>query len=130
MSSIETIECDDISDIVEKVFSKPPSPPNSYRIELIDYTPDTALQTFRTLGQILTHGIVYLYGNENENVNISDLTITQLKTIQDYMKSFGWVVIVNPKSYSDHPNALPHMLKIPNKETNVYVQLIFEPLYR
>jgi hypothetical protein len=118
---VSDVECDNIIEVVENVFSKPPPQPYSYRMQIVGS--QTQHDIFRTLGQFLTHGIVYLYGN----TDITTLTPSQIDTLQQYIKAFGWKAIINPILTSNHPLALPYMLKIPVPNNITYVTIIFEP---
>lgn len=112
-------ESDDLNDMIEKIFTPIPSPPHSIQLEITNASDSHAL--FKTLGQILTHGIVYLYGNEyldTKNLNIDKL--------QQYMASIGWKCVLDPISPEKHPRALPYQLVIPTGVDRVRV--IFEPL--
>lgn len=120
----EVIVTDDVFEVVSQVFSQPPKSPYTYQMD-IDAPDLNPHKIFQTLGQFLTHGIVYLYG---EDVDITTLTPQQLDTIQDYLKSFGWQAVIQPTSPANHPNALPYMLSLPIK-SGAYINIIFEPLF-
>lgn len=113
------IECDDLNDMIEKIFTPIPSPPQSIQLEITNASDSHAV--FKTLGQILTHGIVYLYGDDR--LNQTKLDIDKL---QQYMASIGWKCVLDPISPENHPRALPYQLVIPTGVDRVRV--IFEPL--
>ena len=77
----------------------------------------TPYNIFRMLGQVLTHGIVYLYGNDVRSVDI--------QLVQSYMNSFGWKVLINPDTLNAGPNVLPYVLKL--GVNNQSVDVCFEP---
>lgn len=118
--------CDDVLQLVEIIFSKEPKSPYSYRFDVTN-----PHDMFRTLGQFLTHGITFLYG---DNVKVDTMSYSQVEKIQSYLKSFGWVAVINPQSVQNHPDALPYFLKIPrhkstsNQDSDCdFVNIIFEP---
>ena len=131
----ETIHCNDVMDMLNKVLSQPPAPPNTYLID-VDHTNDdnkdnrmnnsssSSHVIFQTLGQFLTHGIVWLYGDQ---IDILDLTPEQIQTLQKYLNAFGWQAVINPVHPNYHPQALPFMLTFPSSKTKTNVNVIFEP---
>jgi len=120
------INCKNIEDLVNKVFSIPPPEPHQYCLNLDGA--QSPHDIFRSLGQILTHGLVYLYGPE---VNLLTLTTSQIQTVQSYLRGFGYQALVNPKNPSDHPSALPWLLKLPTPQGQDvhYVNIAFEAFY-
>lgn len=112
------IVCSSVDELVSRVFTPIPSPPHSIQLEILNA--QNSHDIFRTLGQLLTYGVVFLYGN---NVCLNDIDTHRL---QQYMASVGWKIILDPKSSTDHPRALPYLLCIPNGD--LYVNVIFEPL--
>lgn len=103
-----------VEDLVEELFSQPPKPPASIQLEILNTSSNTH-DVFRTLGQILTHGLVYLYGPDPSFEQID------LSLVQQYMHSIGWHPVVNPKNPKAHPRALPYQLVISNW------RIVFEP---
>jgi hypothetical protein len=111
-----------VDELVRRVFTPMPQPPHSIQLELLNAASTTTSHAiFQTLGQLLTHGIVYLYGT---NVNIEDVNI---KRLQQYLASVGWRAIVNPSSAYQYPKALPYLLYITLQ--NKSIKVAFEPLY-
>ena len=126
-NNTEFIECKDVLEMVEQVFSQDPKLPNTFQIDLeTDSGMDEKHQVFRTLGQFLTHGMVFLYGDD---VNVGDLTDNQIKKLKDYMLSLGWKAIINPPlSPDNYPLSLPWKLSIPiSASQQVFAHVIFEP---
>ena len=103
-------------DLVSTLFSREPQPPRSIQLEFTNDADSHAI--FQTLGRLLTHGIVYLYGHDSDRNEID------VHKIQQYMASIGWHVVINPTHPSDYPRALPWSLTLPTYQ----VQVIFEPL--
>jgi hypothetical protein len=112
------IDCNDLNDMIEKIFTPTPNPPHSIQLEITNASDSHAV--FKTLGQLLTHGIVYLYGNDYKT------TALDIDRLQQCMASIGWKFVLNPISPEQHPRALPYQLVIPIGMDNVRV--IFEPL--
>jgi len=123
----ETINTGDLESTVKTIFSSDPRPPNSVRFDLHpeDLAGDSIPHaTFRLLGQILTHGIVYLFG---PNVSLSSLSPDDILFLKEHMYSLGYTVLFgdnNIKNYSKRPEnqklILPWILKIrdsPNSST-------------
>ena len=108
-------EATDIHKLVSTVFSKPPGEPNTCVLDVESTM--TPYDIFRMLGQVLTHGIVYLYGNDVRSVDI--------QLVQSYMNSFGWKVLINPDTLNAGPNVLPYVLKL--GVNNQSVDVCFEP---
>jgi hypothetical protein len=46
--------------------------------------------------------------------------------MQQYLHAFGWKAVINPTGPQDHPDALPHMLRLPNG-VGTFVNVVFEP---
>ena len=117
----------DLAALVEKVFTPRPQPPHSLQLEIVNGHDQYAI--FRTLGQLLTHGIVHLYGPE-----VGDLSHLDVPRLQQYMASVGWTCILNPSATRTyHPQALPWILRIPvgdhsDARNRTYVNVVFEPL--
>jgi len=118
----ETIECDDLEGFVAGLFGADPKPPNTVALDLVNpeevnagNTRDALHGCFRLLGQILTRGILYKYGNE---VSLSELTPAQIGTLKSYMHSLGYEVWIDGEItlFSHEPkhqnNLLPWILKI------------------
>jgi len=108
----------DLDQLIQTVFGQGPLPPHAIQLEL-DSSHATPRDVFRTLGQLLTHGIVFLYGEEAAGL---DVTI-----LQQYMASVGWRAIVNPRCHADHPQALPYVLVIPTGTPGSTIRVAFEP---
>lgn len=118
-----------LDDFIAQLFSREPQPPCSISVCLSENATNEH-DVFRSLGQILTHGIVYLY---SENVNLQAMSQTDIKKLQEYFQSFGWsfIILKNDNDISQHPRALKYKLRIPlyRAPTTTYVDVIFEPFY-
>jgi hypothetical protein len=109
----QTVDCD-LDELVSRVFGSTPLPPHSIQLEITNATDNHAV--FQTLGQLLTHGLVYMYG---ENINLQDIDIVK---VQQYLASVGWKAVLNPTDPNKHPRALPYQLVIGD------IRVIFEPI--
>lgn len=105
--------------LVKLVFGQEPRPPHSIQLEIDDA--NNPHDIFRTLGQLLTHGILFLYGEEESTASVVDI-----EQIQRYLASIGWKAIINPSSPENHPRVLPYVLAIPIHQT--CIRVAFEPL--
>ena len=114
------IDCQDILEVVQTIFSAPPQPPFTYQMEIHDMTPDSQHQLFQILGQFLTHGMTFLYGE-----NPDTWGEVQIQTLQEYLHSIGWEAVIKPQHGKHYPNSLPYKLCIPYR--GEYVEVIFEP---
>lgn len=98
-------EYDNITEIVEEIFSKPPGVPNSIQLQLEEETADIANRQgvqefiFHMLYMITFKGIEKLYGHKNVQV----LTESQFDNIQDYVKSYGYVITVHTNGTNRTP---------------------------
>jgi hypothetical protein len=110
----QTVDCRDLDDLVKRVFGSTPLPPHSIQLEITNATDIHAV--FKTLGQLLTHGLVYMYG---ENVNLQDIDVAK---VQQYLASVGWKAVLNPVDPKQYPRALPYQLVISG------IRVIFEPI--
>lgn len=106
----------DLDHLVQLVFGQEPLPPRSIQLEIDNA--DSPHDVFQTLGQLLTHGIVYLYGQTASKHPDMD-------KLQQYLASVGWRAIVNPSSCKNYPRALPYLLSIPSN--NSFIRVAFEP---
>ena len=116
----------DLDRLVQLVFGQDPRPPHSIQLEIDNAkdpttgrvpTSSDSHDIFRTLGQLLTHGVLFLYGEETSHVDVEKL--------QQYLASVGWKAIMNPSSPENHPQALPYVLAIPMHDH--FVRVAFEP---
>jgi hypothetical protein len=102
----ETVDCKDIDDLVTKLFSKPPGKPCSVVLDVQETTnvEEYEKTIFRTLGQILTRGLLYKFGND---LALQELTATQIQDMKDYMRSVGFDVLMNEEIQEKAPGLLP-----------------------
>ena len=83
----------DFDEIISNIFLNPPK--NSKSIQLIfdDIKDEQVL--FKKLVEILVKGMKILFSNNNENVNLQDLTDEDFLKIKLYFMSFGFDIIYN-----------------------------------
>lgn len=116
---------------IPEIFSRPPALPHSYQLQLASDIPSyETLEhvVFQTLGELLTHGILFLYGNQ---YHLSD---SDIQLLTDYLASFGFSAVFQFQPF-EHPEriprALPYILKIPcNVDKTTYCHVIFYPLLK
>lgn len=119
----KTVECEDIHNLVEKIFSKPPEEKNKYVV--LPKNAESAHDIFKFLGQFLTFGITYIYG---DNVDIRNLSNNEIQTLNKYIESIGFKTYINSTPLPSNKNILPWVLKLPTLQgqTKNYVNIIFE----
>jgi hypothetical protein len=131
MNPENTVECEDISSLVDTIFSKPPGEVGSNRFDLDprDYHPETTDHVcFRLLGQLFTRGLLYLFG---DNVSLDDLTQSQLSLIQQYLASFGYTALIDDTIplAAKKDNVLPWILQIRHPPgQGQYHKVVFQTL--
>lgn len=102
-SDTETI--DNIQEIAEGIFSRPPGLPNSIQLQLEDVTADIAEQegidnfVFNILYLITFRGIEILFGHKK----VHDLTEKQYRLLNDYTRSYGYRLIVHANNSTNTP---------------------------
>jgi hypothetical protein len=96
---------DNIVEIAEEIFSKPPGPPNSIQLELEEDTSYMARDVgiadfvFQILYLITFNGIEKLYGHKN----VQRLSESEFLHIVDYVKSYGYVLTVEANDTNKTP---------------------------
>jgi len=83
----------DFDDIIENIFSNLPKDTKS--IQLIFDDIDNEELLFKKLVEILVKGMKILFSNNNETVNLPDLTDDDFIKLKIYFMSFGFDIIYN-----------------------------------
>ena len=100
------------------LFSKEPQEKNSIKLELSKPKEDIkiGLHIFQELLMIFTSGMKYLFGNGEETVSISKLSIDDITIINKYLASIGFTVIIEIFTIAEYLSnmKLPNYFK--NKE--------------
>jgi|TARA_B100001094_G_scaffold332846_1_gene406837 hypothetical protein len=100
------------------LFSKEPQEKNSIKLELSKPKEDIkiGLHIFQELLMIFTSGMKYLFGNGEETVSISKLSIDDITIINKYLASIGFIVIIEIFTIAEYLSnmKLPNYFK--NKE--------------
>ena len=108
----------DADDFTIFLFSKEPQEKNSIKLELSKPKEDIkiGLHIFQELLMIFTSGMKYLFGNGEETVSISKLSIDDITTINKYLASIGFIVIIEIFTIAEYLSnmKLPNYFK--NKE--------------
>ena len=76
----------DIHELVKKIFLNLPEPPNSNCISFDNYT---LKETFEDILTFLVEGLKIKYANEENKVNLYNMTDAQMQHINNYMNSIG-----------------------------------------
>ena len=108
----------DADDFTIFLFSKEPQEKNSIKLELSKPKEDIkiGLHIFQELLMIFTSGMKYLFGNGEETVSISKLSIDDITIINKYLASIGFIVIIEIFTIAEYLSnmKLPNYFK--NKE--------------
>ncbi len=119
-------EVDNIDEIAEAIFSKPPGPPNSVQLQLEDLTAEIAEQegvdnfVFNILCLLTFKGMQKLYGHKN----IIELNEREFLNILDYVKSYGYTLEIRANDTDYTPWQLQSR-GIPVRRYNIF----FDKLY-
>lgn len=96
---------DNLDEIVESIFSKPPGPKRSIQLQLEEYTADLAQKqgvddfVFNILCLLTFKGMQRLYGHKN----LLELTNNEFNTIQKYIESCGYKLQVYGNDTNENP---------------------------
>tara|TARA_Y100000996_G_scaffold376929_1_gene328638 strand:+ start:292 stop:744 length:453 start_codon:yes stop_codon:yes gene_type:complete len=106
----------DADDFTIYLFSKEPQEKNSIKLELSKPDKDIkiGLHIFQELLMIFTAGMKYLYAKGKESVNINELSMDDIKNINKYIASIGFIAIVEKFTIEEY---LSNM-KLPNYFVN------------
>jgi|TARA_B100001094_G_C18144937_1_gene780108 hypothetical protein len=106
----------DADDFTIYLFSKEPQEKNSIKLELSkpDKDIEIGLHIFQELLMIFTAGMKYLYAKGKESVNINELSMDDIKNINKYIASIGFIAIVEKFTIEEY---LSNM-KLPNYFVN------------
>lgn len=97
---------DNLDEIVEKIFSKPPKERCSIHLELEEETAEIAQGEnvegfiFNILFLITYKGMKKLYGKDKEIIN---LTKTEIMVIKDYVRSYGYELVIRGNNTDRDP---------------------------
>jgi hypothetical protein len=122
----EEIVMDSLEDLVSYVFRSPTPDPETYQLLLDGATNERDI--FRALGQILTHGMVYLYG---EQVEVHELSERNISHLRGCFKAMGFDVLIDPNDdQKNQVGVIPHILSLPapRGQTSNYVNVVFRHL--
>lgn len=98
-------DVDNINEIADAIFSRPPGAPHSIQLELEEETADIAEKEgvnnfiFNILYMITFKGIEKMYGHKN----VQRLTEMQFEYVQDYVKSYGYIITVDANNTHKTP---------------------------
>jgi hypothetical protein len=104
----ETVDCTDIDGVVARLFDQPPGPRHSVILDFQTHdVADPQKIIFRTLGQILTRGLLYKFG---QDVHLEDLAPAHIEEMKDYMRMVGYEVWIDEEIDQKASNTRPSQL--------------------
>uniref|UniRef100_A0A6C0DZH4 Uncharacterized protein n=1 Tax=viral metagenome TaxID=1070528 RepID=A0A6C0DZH4_9ZZZZ len=118
---------DNLDDIVEKIFSKPPKERCSIHLELEEETAEIAQDEsverfiFNILFLITYKGIKKLYGKDKEMINLKE---SEIMVIKEYVRSYGYELVVRGNNTDRDPWEI-----IKSGERLINYQVHFDKIY-
>lgn len=100
-----------LDDFIDQLVSAPPRPDKSIQLELGEKTEDDK-ETFKSLIEIFTKVMKYIYGDNQGVVKLESLSDEDLNLVDNYFKSFGIKIYYEVFSNSNQ------LLKTNNSEKN------------
>ena len=116
-------EEDNIQEIAESIFTKPPGAPNSIQLQLEEMTAEIADKEgvenfiFNILCLITYKGVEMLFGHNK----IHELSQKQFNLLTEYVRSYGYDLVVHANNSSETPWEL-----VKNGERLTSYQISFE----
>ena len=87
----------EIKELIEIIFNNPPKCEKSY---FIQFELDNTKELFNTLLEILTKGMIILYGNAENKVELTNLEDNDIILLYKYFASFGIKLSIDINNYS------------------------------
>lgn len=121
------MEDDNLDEIVENIYSKPPGESNSICLQLEDETAEIAKEVstsqfiFNILFLITYKGMKKLYGKDKEIISLSE---TEISTIKKYVRSYGYDLVIRGNNTNRDPWDI-----LKGGERLVNYQIHFEKIY-
>jgi len=112
-----------LQEIVDQVFSIPPRPACSFGLVDVDtgednQTPEEAARTvFEVLMTLTLKGMKVKYGQEVDPRRLSE---SQIDTLKEYLRSFGWDFKILSTSMDDSSESEEHRSKFTPKDVDWY----------
>lgn len=91
----------DLSVIGEKIFSEPPKPKFSIQIQ---FENSNLQDIFESMLMLTTQGMKILYGDSQGRVNLSSLSDTDISKFNQYLHSFGMMIIIECEQHNYQKN--------------------------
>ena len=90
MNDNDSLIENDLDNIINNIFLNLPQKEKSIQIIFDNINDEYSL--FKQLVEILVKGMKILFSNNNETVNLIDLTENDFLKLKEYFKSFGFIV--------------------------------------
>lgn len=87
----------EIKELIDIIFNNPPKCEKSY---FIQFELDNTKELFNTLLEILTKGMIILYGNAENKVELTNLEDNDIILLYKYFASFGVKLYIDVNDYS------------------------------
>jgi hypothetical protein len=87
----------ELEELVETIFLEEPK--NKFSIQL-QFEESDIKKLFESLLMIVTYGMKIKFSDDSGKVNLSTLTTERLKYFNEYMNSFGMVLLVSVENYN------------------------------
>ncbi len=91
---------DNLIELAQQIFGQAPREPNSIQLQLEEQTAEIAEKEgveqfiFEVLFTLTCHGIKILFGHQN----LQNMTFDQYQLVQEYTKSYGYILRVGANS--------------------------------
>jgi hypothetical protein len=147
---IEEKQCGSLQEYVEHIFREAPHPPGSQPLLLESAVSKptngslfgsreqlTEVDIFRTLGQVLTHGITHLYGSgdKNNRAFLQYMTPAHVEHVHKCFQATGYDFLINPSPSNPlirkclPSGGPPKCLRTPKNDAKTeFLTFLFHPL--
>ena len=87
----------DHSDFIQYLFGSGPKPPHSIALESppLDLSKNAGLHIFEQLLMIFVDGLKHLYGDQNDKVNLNELSLEDIAMVTLYFHSIAYDITVD-----------------------------------
>ena len=101
------------SDFIKFLFGQEPKEKNSIQLEIPDIPPNKNihLHIFEQLLMIFVDGLKYFYGNADNKVEITSLSVEDIRKIQHYFESMNYLSTVEVFDLTNYEFKFPDYFK-------------------